>query len=181
MKHIPHEKKVVIALGAIVLFIVVLVMLYMIRTKTPQESSGNPTSLPTVQEEGVRREVASSTNILKIQTSQREVFLFDPRSLPKTVDMGAGIFSITTLENENPYPFGIIFNEKNGSFAIGLEKEPIAQSRLEAEAYLKSVLQISNDDLCTLNVFVGVPASVNQFYAGRNLGLSFCPGSVSLE
>lgn len=118
---------------------------------------------------------------LRIETPRGEVMLNDPRELEDTVAMGAGIFSLTTLENLNPVSFGVIFNETNGSFAIGLEKEPIAQARLEAEVYMQIALGLSADDMCSLNIFVGVPYSINKFYSGQNLGLSFCPGSVSLE
>jgi len=122
----------------------------------------------------------TSLKLLAIETPQGTVSMDDPRQMEETSAMGSGIFSLTTLDNTNPYNFGIIFNEKNGSFAIGLEKEPIAQARLDAEAYIQRALGISKEDMCLLNVFVGVPYSVNEFFSGKNLGLSFCPGSVSL-
>ena len=68
----------------------------------------------------------------------------------------------------------------DSSITVSLLKEPLGQARLLAETKLRTLIPVSDAALCTLDVTVGVPYGVNQFYAGQNLGLSFCPNAVSL-
>ena len=75
--------------------------------------------------------------------------------------------------------FEIVYGT-DSSIKIGLIKEPLKDSRLAAEAKLRSLFPLSNQDLCKLDVFVSVPAMVNDTFAGGNLGLSFCSGAVKL-
>jgi len=44
-----------------------------------------------------------------------------------------------------------------------------------------SRLGIGEQEMCQLHYSFSAPYWVNEFYAGRELGFSFCPGSVSLE
>lgn len=78
-------------------------------------------------------------------------------------------------------PYVISYFEDSGVFAVGIYKEPIAESRELAASFLMRKLNLSAEDLCTLNVQVTVPHWVNEFLAGQDLGFSFCPGSVPLE
>ena len=75
--------------------------------------------------------------------------------------------------------FEIVYGTDN-SIQIGLTKEPLKQSRLAAEKQLRVFFPLADEQLCKLNVFLGVPAQVNETFAGQNLGLSFCPGAVKL-
>lgn len=68
----------------------------------------------------------------------------------------------------------------DGSVTVSLLSEPIGTARLAAEEKLRSFFPLSNDQLCSLDVIVGVPNYVNSTYSGNNLGLSFCPGSTPL-
>lgn len=75
--------------------------------------------------------------------------------------------------------FDIVYGT-DSSISIGLFKEPLGAVRFAAETELKSLLRLDNATLCTLKVSVAVPNSVNSFYSGKNLGLSFCPGATKL-
>lgn len=75
--------------------------------------------------------------------------------------------------------FEIIYGT-DSSIKIGLVKEPLKDSRLAAEVVLRKLFPLSDQELCKLDVFVSVPAMVNETFAGNNLGLSFCVGAMKL-
>jgi len=182
MLQTMKNKKILLSVFIILIIISALVLKYNFESKEKPSLDRIPSALP-IPDKKPNVPINSDTPALrpvKIETPGGAVLMSDPREIEETSAMGSGIFSLTTLENINPYSFGVIFNETNGSFAIGLEKEPIAQARRDAEAYMKRTLGVSEEDMCLLNIFVGVPFRVNEFYSGKNLGLSFCPGSVSL-
>ncbi len=138
-------------------------------TELPAGSTGTSTG-----------QVVAGSAFIELQTAAGEIVINDPRERSGVVGMGDGMYALTTLENETTTSFGVIFNEADGSFAIGLESEPLGETRRQAEQYLLSLLGITDQALCSLNVYVGTTVYVNTFYAGKNLGLSFCPGSVQL-
>ncbi len=76
--------------------------------------------------------------------------------------------------------FFISYNQRQVFFNISLIKEPLAQSRKNAEAFLMDRLGLNQTQMCTLDYYVTVSSSVNPVYAGKNLGWSFCPGAVQL-
>lgn len=65
-------------------------------------------------------------------------------------------------------------------FIISLSSEPLGEVRKKAETALKARLQVSESELCKLDVQVWTSADVSLAYAGGDLGLSFCPGAVTL-
>ena len=77
-------------------------------------------------------------------------------------------------------PYQVIYFPDGSGFLVSLLQEPLGQSRLDAETALRQKLRLTNDELCKLSSEVGTTISVNETYAGRELGLSFCPGSVKL-
>jgi hypothetical protein len=76
--------------------------------------------------------------------------------------------------------FNIYYNSGPQSFTIAFNKEPIGEVRLAMERFLLTTLGLTEQQLCNLNYFVGVPIDINQQYAGKNLGFSFCPGATIL-
>lgn len=66
-------------------------------------------------------------------------------------------------------------------FNVILYAEPLSRARIEAEQYLLGALGITREQMCFLDYTVSVPNFVNEYYTGRNLGFSFCPGSIPLE
>lgn len=76
--------------------------------------------------------------------------------------------------------YSIFYVESDQSFNITLLKEPIGETRIQAETELMQKLGISQSDMCRLRYWVGVPNFVNAIYSGKNLGFSFCPGATPL-
>ena len=76
--------------------------------------------------------------------------------------------------------YDIFYLEKHRSFTIVLLKEPLKETRLQAEQELMRKLGIDWIGMCRLRYHVGVPNDVNPIYSGTNLGFSFCPGAVVL-
>ncbi len=76
--------------------------------------------------------------------------------------------------------FSIRYSPNSSTFNISILREPIGEKRREAEGVLRNLLGIADSDMCRLNMSVYVFGEVSDTYAGRNLGLSFCPGSVPL-
>lgn len=76
--------------------------------------------------------------------------------------------------------FQIVFFPLDSGFIISLNEEPLGEVRRAAEAALRERLTLSDAELCKLKADVGTVYSVSSTYGGRNLGLSFCPGSVPL-
>lgn len=66
------------------------------------------------------------------------------------------------------------------TFIVSILQEPLGGNRKLAEEALRSLLSVSNAEMCALDVQVVVSVSFSEPYSGRNLGLSFCPGSVQL-
>ena len=77
-------------------------------------------------------------------------------------------------------PFYVQYQAPTQMFVISLNQEPISQTRQQAEQYLMSKLNLTQDKMCHLRYSIAVPYFVNQYYAGENLGFSFCPGAVQL-
>ena len=86
----------------------------------------------------------------------------------------------STTTTAGPVPYLIEYISATSYFNIEILQEPIGATRLAAEAYLAQHLGISQGSLCQLNYMVSVPYWVNQTYAGKNLGFSFCPGATVL-
>ncbi|MBI4067832.1 hypothetical protein HY413_00285 [Candidatus Kaiserbacteria bacterium] len=76
--------------------------------------------------------------------------------------------------------FNIYYNSAPQSFTIALTEEPIGQARLDMERFLLVALGVTEQQMCSLNYYVGVTRYVNERYTGKNLGFSFCPGATKL-
>jgi len=77
--------------------------------------------------------------------------------------------------------FSILYLSEGETFIISLDEEPLGTSRLEAEAYLRRTLGITNEQMCSLDYTVGTTVYVNSVFGSMNtLGFSFCPNAVTL-
>lgn len=76
--------------------------------------------------------------------------------------------------------YSIEYDASSTAFTIELAQEPLSQARLDAEQFLGQVLGISPQAMCGLRYYIGTTIYVNTFYAGKNLGFSFCPGATQL-
>lgn len=83
-----------------------------------------------------------------------------------------------TGSSTNGYAIG--YRVTSQFFTIALEQEPLGETRVAAENFLLSALGINKSQACGLNYYVGTDVYVNNLYAGKNLGFSFCPGATAL-
>lgn len=76
--------------------------------------------------------------------------------------------------------FQILYFPNDSFFLVSLTAEPLSQARTNAEAALVSALRLTADEVCALAVSVQTSADVNEYYAGSDLGLTFCPNYIAL-
>jgi hypothetical protein len=83
-----------------------------------------------------------------------------------------------TLTEADP-AYGIVYGS-DASIVIGLLAEPAAQSRQRGEVKLRELLPVPDVVLCALNIKVVAADTMETMYGSKDLGLSFCDGSVAL-
>lgn len=76
--------------------------------------------------------------------------------------------------------YHIVYNATDQAFLISLLGTPLGKARTDAELYLEATLNASQATLCQLKYYVGTDVYTSDFYAGKNLGFSFCPGATKL-
>jgi len=181
---------VIVALGLLVLGVLVLGYVYLSMNRPSGEveenpQGGNPFGFPLGGNPG------ESKPMRTIDGQQGSLmvpdFTVDKEPIALSEDQGDVQYELTpypAYEIGKPYvehAFDIQFNERESLFVVTLNKEPLKASRLEAEAFLRTELKLSDAQLCELNSLVGVPYSVNQTLSNyQNLGLSFCPNAYPL-
>ena len=109
-------------------------------------------------------------------------FLADPNTYPDPINPGYYSlgYSVNQPDSTSTPPFLIVYQSATKFFAIVLLQEPIGPIRMQVEQYLERHLGLSQNDLCNLNYTLSVPNSVNEQFAGENLGFSSCPGATVL-
>jgi len=100
---------------------------------------------------------------------------------PADTEVSGTYYHVTENQNHDQlYPnFNIVYGT-DSTFSIGLSSEPLGQARLAAENKLRELTGLTNAQLCKMSVTVMTIPSVNETYAGQELGLSFCPGATKL-
>ena len=79
-----------------------------------------------------------------------------------------------------PDSYAIYYFEPNGSLSVQLFKEPLGLSRSFAEQQLRTIFDLTDEELCELRIEVSVHEMVSPEYSRNNLGLSFCPNGLAL-
>jgi hypothetical protein len=183
-------KKIIIIVGILVIVGMLISIVYMVRTpaSTDLGDQSNPTPFPEGNDTQIdipdknqsKITVTSNTG----QTLEVRNFITDPETIADAVNPGSyslgNHFETADVASTDTPPYVIRYDVKAKSFSIGLFAEPIKEVRLDAEAQMLRQLGISKEQMCQLNYIVSVPGFVNESYSSRNLGFSFCPGSVTL-
>ncbi|OGC80805.1 hypothetical protein A2943_02940 [Candidatus Adlerbacteria bacterium RIFCSPLOWO2_01_FULL_51_16] len=107
-------------------------------------------------------------------------FKKDPATVADTNNVGHYYLSGGVDIGNSNNSYSILYIESDQSFNVTLLEEPLGDTRTKAEAELIQKLGISKNDMCFLRYVVGTPYWVNEIYAGKNLGFSFCPGATQL-
>lgn len=95
--------------------------------------------------------------------------------------VGEGFYHLQGLPGDKDAPVGIMFNSNNDSFSIAIEAEPVNNNHKVVSDAFRLMMGASDEELCELNVLVGVSHDLNPVLSGKNLGLSFCNPNTSLQ
>ena len=76
--------------------------------------------------------------------------------------------------------YQIFYYTTDHSVVISLQGKPLSTARSVAEVELVRRFGLSQQELCSLLIRVSTPSFVSEDLSGRELGLSFCPSSISL-
>lgn len=175
------NKKVIFILAGAV--IIIIGYLYLMFLSEEAEEPISPTQLPTNFEEVpavIELTVKDhSPSIKRVGGGRLPVrnFLADD-GVQILADDFVQIFDVVGIGGSLASSY---YYTEDGGMIILLTQEPLAVARYTAEEELKERLALSEEELCGLDILVQTNRYVNISYAGINLGLSFCPGSVSLE
>lgn len=82
---------------------------------------------------------------------------------------------------EDDSVYAMYYYEATQSLTILLYQTPLTFARALAERKLRSLFSLSEAELCAMDIVVMTNTYVEPRYAGGNLGLSFCEGSILLE
>ena len=130
---------------------------------------------PTISQEG------EHIPTLKLKDSGGRISVRNFLSDPNVKKLADDFYQITSSgDNDGEFSSSYYYTDDGGIILL-LTREPLSVARLLAENELRLLLQLPDESLCGLEILVQTNRYVNINYAGRNLGLSFCPGSVSLE
>lgn len=71
------------------------------------------------------------------------------------------------------------YYKNGGGIVVSLQSQDLPYARARAEEALQKRLGLTVLEMCALMVSVTVPIAVSEDYSGMDLGLSFCPGSIT--
>jgi len=173
-------------IASIVIIALVVGAYFFFTSNTPTPSSGTPNQQnPFGEPSGITAPgVTGSSGDFIVVEAQNGTAVSIPNIIKDTPSFPIGSHTYYFVTNNQQAEgedaqFDIVYGT-DSSISIGLFKEPLGATRVAAENSLRSLLKQSDSVLCTLVISVAVPYSVNQFYSGQNLGLSFCPGATAL-
>ncbi len=128
---------------------------------TPTPTPVTPTTPPPVP----------SGDVIVIGTDEGQVTMKNFAKEATRIDSRGDIYF---SKDEKKYHLVHFAGEK--SFMITVVGKPVPQVAKEAEQAFLSALGIGQADACKLEVYITVPAWVDENYS-QNYGLSFCPNS----
>lgn len=165
-------------LGVIVAVVVIGVALFLVFGKDTESptppSNGNEFPIDT---NGNPTQPAEKFTIVLEDGSERQVPNFLSEQQPEVASAENG-YQVAGDASTGDYQ--ILYFPSESYFLVSLFVEPLGAVRLSAERELRQKLGLSDADLCALHSEVTTSVHVNELYGGKNLGLSFCPGSVPL-
>lgn len=183
-------KKIILILGIVLLGVVVSLYFFSSNETTEPDGQSPWTIFPGGDTPRTDTNPVGSNTPLVIQTAtgdRLEVrnFIADPEIVED--EANAGLYHLgnrfpsgNATQNVTP-EYTVSYIRSTDYFNVGLFKEPLGESRRQAELDLMRRLGLTEAEMCSLDYMVSTPHWVNEFYAGSSLGFSFCPGSVPLE
>lgn len=141
----------------------------------------NVTVTPTGTTTPAQPPVGPTRTVLTINSNPMPVrdFIASTSTVPDPNNKGNYFIAGQITATSSP-EYSILYTESDQSFNITLLSEPLAFVRARAEQDFVQKVGIKQVQACNLRYRVGVPNYVNEFYSGKNLGFSFCPGATKL-
>lgn len=176
--------------GLVVLVLLALALFFFL----PSKSAPLPTPTTTLPDaDSISPSGSGGSGALPIQGKRGSVtvsdFIHNGITAPDPQNSGTYYLAGSPC-SDTPYPgcpegartnnFSIAYDEGPQFFTVSLINEPLGKARIDAERFLQNALGISQEQLCTLNYYVGTTYYVNQQYSSKNLGFSFCPNATVL-
>ena len=119
---------------------------------------------------------------MKLQLKDKSsIMVNDFKSLPRVEGFGDGFFHLDAKGGNDIPEYSILYSQRDGSLTASLNSLPLSRARESLSNDILSILGITQEQACGLNIFVTVPYDVNKTLSGTNLGLSYCPGNISLQ
>lgn len=186
---VPMSKFTLLTIGTVIIAVLIIVFAYLFSgssTQAPNIPSGEVT-LPTAESIPASEQIDASPGSGTVLATAdggavaTKDFLADPTTVEDPINTGnyyLGYNEVSTTTSNPPYTIEYI--RATQFFNISLWREPLGETRSEAEQYLLTRLGVTQESLCRLNYMVSAPWWVNTFYGGKSLGFSFCPGAVVL-
>lgn len=178
-------KKILLIGGLSFLVVVglVVLVLWFTSTSTSPQSAPGATSFPSASSTTSAGGGAQATQSATLSLSARgggapivvKDFLSNGITTPNTLNPGNYFVTSTST-----LAYSIGYDEQAQFFTIALQQEPLGASRHAAEQFLLKTLGVSENELCRVQYFLVTDQYTNSFYAGKNLGFSFCPGATVL-
>jgi hypothetical protein len=185
------------ALGIVVLILIAIVVLYFTFPKGSGTSTQPSTTFPISNTATTKNNQSSGNTAQGVMTLSTNgggtlatldfvhngVTLEDPENKGNYYLAGntGYCYANGTCQNVgSTTDFAIEYFPKGNVFVVGLSTEPLGKVRTEAQTFLLNDLGITQAQACSLNYSVMTADSVNEQYAGQNLGFSFCSGAVEL-
>lgn len=167
------KKIIQIAVLAAIVFAVAFLLIRLFPRDKTETTSPGAGGLPPVVLSTSTQPIVPSGEKVDIGTSRGIVSVknFYKNRLPLTPDQDSVFFASTE-------DYNILYFARDSSFSIGLLRKPVQEARGKAEKAFLDALKISKEDACKLDVYLGVPVSVDGDFAGRDYRLSFCPNGV---
>ncbi len=186
----PYLKWVLWGIGALIALALLVVAIKLLLPREPTPVPVQPT-LPSASSTGPG--TAGGAGTLTVAAKLGPVTVTDflhngiTGSDPQNQDMYylAGAPGYCLTDGTCPHgaktnDFNITYDAAHQFFTIALLSEPLGKARTGAEQFLLNALGISETKLCTLNYYLGTVSALNDRYAGKNLGFSFCPNATVL-
>lgn len=112
----------------------------------------------------------------------KDIYAKAASSLKSETGIDGVYYRLLPPEGDDLYsPYVIIISPAKQYVQMTIYGTPVGRYRKEAEKFLLNYFGISEADACTTPYLVVPSDDTNSEYAGTNVGLSFCPGSVRLS
>ncbi len=169
---------VALAILGIGILAVVAALLFAPKTPGAPTNPNNPFQLL-----GGSQDTVPVKTIQIMNKNGEAVVIPDVLTAHEPIDMPSGRFYMLygPEYSTEGFTFSVQYSSSDSQFLVSLLSEPIGAARHDAENYMRNLLRLTNEELCSLNIEVLVTPDVSEVYSQyQNLGLSFCANAVPL-